>query len=98
MGDHPVLIVSNAERCARKKELVVLMGRTMRPGQPFREDALQVTLGPEEGLELPTRFDCDLFYTLDRSQITRKRGEVESHERRANISRKMVQSLALAGL
>lgn len=91
-------MVSNSERCERKREIVVLMGTTLRPGQPFKTDALQITLGPDEGLQFPTRFDCDLFYTLDRSQITQRRGEVLSHERRRDISRKMVQALTLAGL
>lgn len=95
---HPVLLVSNAGRCERKNEIVVIMGTTLRPGAPFKTDALQITLGPEEGLDTTTRFDCDLFYTIERSQITQRRGEVTSIERKRAISQRMIQALALAGL
>ena len=60
-GPHPVLLVSAQARIDRKQALVVLRGVTMRPGQPFKVDALQATLDQEDGLETQTRFDCDLL-------------------------------------
>jgi hypothetical protein len=60
-GRPPVLSVSAWDRIDRKQALVVLKGVTMRPGQPFKVDALQTTLNQEDGLETQTRFDCDLF-------------------------------------
>ena len=46
-GPHPVLLVSAQARIDRKQALVVLKGVTMRPGQPFKVDALQTTLDQE---------------------------------------------------
>jgi hypothetical protein len=97
-GPHPVLLVSAQPRIERKPFLVVLKGVTLRPGHPFKADALQVTLDQEDGLDTQTRFDCDLFYTLEKKDITQKRGEVRSLDRRRDISRKMIQGLAIAGL
>ena len=82
----------------RKQYLVVLKGVTMRSGQPFKVDELQATLDQEDGLSTETRFDCDLLYTVEKKDITQRRGEVRSVERRRDISRKIVQRLALAGL
>jgi hypothetical protein len=45
-----------------------------------------------------TSFDCDPLYTLEKSALTRKRGEVRSPERRRDIARKIIQGLAFAGL
>ena len=95
---HPVLLISAQPRIDGKKFVVALKGSTMRSGQPFHTDALQVTLDHEDGLDRQTRFDCDLFYTLEKKELTQKRGEVRSLERRRDISRKMIQGLALAGL
>lgn len=97
-GPHPVLLISAQARIDRKQAVVVLKGVTMRPGHPFKVDALQATLDNEDGLDTETRFDCDLLYTLEKSSLTRKRGEVSSLDRRRDIARKMVQGLAISGL
>ena len=97
-GPHPVLLISAQPRIDRKQFIVVLKGVTLRVGQPFKVDALQITLDKEDGLSTETRFDCDLIYTLEKKDVTQKRGEVRSLERRRDISRKIIQGLALAGL
>jgi hypothetical protein len=97
-GPHPVLLISAQPRIDRKQYVVVLKGVTMRPGHPFQTDALQATLDTEEGLQTETRFDCDLLYTLEKRDLHQRRGEVRSLERRRDISRKIIQGLALAGL
>ncbi len=97
-GPHPVLLVSAQPRIDRKQFVVVLKGTTLRAGQPFKVDALQAVLDGEDGLSTETRFDCDLLYTLDKSTITRKWGEVRSLERRRDIARKIVQGLVIAGI
>jgi hypothetical protein len=97
-GPHPVLLVSAQARIDRKQFIVVLKGTTLRPGQPFNVDALQAVLDHGDGLSTETRFDCDLLYTLDKSTITQRRGEVRSLERRRDIARKIVQGLVIAGL
>jgi hypothetical protein len=97
-GAHPVLLISAQPRIDRKQFVVVLKGVTMRPGQPFKTDSLQTTLDREDGLETETRFDCDLLFTLEKKELSQKRGEVRSLERRRDISRKIIQGLAVAGL
>jgi hypothetical protein len=97
-GEHPVLLISAQTRIDRKQAIVVLKGVTMRPGHPFKVDALQATLDQEDGLQTETRFDCDLLYTLEKKDLSHKRGEVNSLERRRDISRKLIQGLAIAGL
>lgn len=97
-GPDPVLLISAQPRIDRKQFVVVLKGVTMRPGQVFKTDALQATLDQEDGLETETRFDCDLIYTLEKKDLGQKRGEVRSIERRRDISRKIIQGLAVAGL
>jgi len=97
-GPHPVLLISAQPRIDRKQFVVVLKGTTLRPGQPFKVDALQITLDQEEGLDTQTRFDCDLLYTLEKKDLSERRGEVVSLERRRDISRKILQGLAVAGL
>jgi mRNA-degrading endonuclease toxin of MazEF toxin-antitoxin module len=95
-GPHPVVIVSNEVRVRQKARVVVLKYTTLRPGDQGKPDALQAVLDDQDGLELRTRVDCDLFFTLDKDKLTRRRGEV-TWERRRDISRKMILSLAVNG-
>jgi mRNA-degrading endonuclease toxin of MazEF toxin-antitoxin module len=95
-GPHPVVVISNAARVERRGRVVVLKCNTLRPGDPWQPNELQAVLDQQDGLELRTRCVCDLFFTVEKSQLTHKRGEV-SLERRREISRKMVQSLAITG-
>jgi hypothetical protein len=97
-GPHPVLLISAQPRIDRKQAVVVIKGVTMRAGQPFKVDALQATLDQADGLQTETRFDCDLLYTLEKKDLSQRRGEVVSLDRRRDISRKIIQGLALAGL
>jgi len=39
-----------------------------------------------------------LLYTLEKKDLTQKRGEVLSLDRRRDISRKIIQGLAISGL
>lgn len=96
-GPHPVVLVSAARRIERKQRVVVLKCTTLRPGDPWKPDELQAVLDQEDGLELRTRCDCDLLFTLEKGSLTQKRGEIQ-YERRRDISRKILQGLALAGL
>lgn len=95
-GPHPIVVVSNAERVERRGRVVVLKCSTLRAGDPWQPNELQAVLDQQDGLELRTRCVCDLFFTVEKSQLTHKRGEV-SLERRRDISRKMMQSLAITG-
>ena len=96
-GGHPCVIVSNGKRVERKNKVVVLKCTTLRPDMPLQPDALHTTLDEEDGLSVVTRCECDLLYTLEKSDLKNQRGEV-SFNRRRDISRKMIQGLAIAGL
>lgn len=97
-GPHPVLLVSSQRRVDLKKFVVVLKGQTQRAGQPYHVDELQTMLDQADGLDWETRFDCDLLYTLEKKDLAIKRGEVASYERRRDISRKIIQGMAITGL
>ncbi len=96
-GEHPCVLVSSQKRIDRKSQVVVLKCTTLRPGTSFFPNELESVLDQEDGLELKTRVQCDLLFTVDKSKLSRKRGEV-SFERRRDIARKIVQGLAIAGL
>jgi hypothetical protein len=93
---HPCILLSNQERLDRKQKLVVLKGQTIYSGDPA-PTALESVLDVADGMDRRTVFVCDLLFTALKSDISQKRGEVV-FERRREISRKIVQGLALAGL
>lgn len=96
-GTHPAVVVSNAQRCARKPEIVVLACRTMRP-ETTREAAENETLlDAADGLDWKTLCRCDLLFTVAKDKFVRKRGQVGA-ERQRDIGRKIIQGLAIAGL
>lgn len=78
-------------------QVVVLKCTILRPGTPFSPNELEAVLDHEDGLELKTRVQCDLLFTVDKTKLSHKRGAV-SFERRRDIARKIVQGLASAGL
>ncbi len=96
-GEHPCVLVSSQKRIDRKAQVVVLKCTTLRPGTPFEPNELEAVLDNADGLELRTRVQCDLLFTVEKSSLTRKRGEV-TFERRRDIAREIVQGLAIAGL
>ncbi len=90
------MLVSNQTRIERKQKVVVLKCQTFYSGDiPAGE--FETVLGPEDGLQRPTICTCDLFFTAAKSEISQKRGAV-CYERQRDISRKMIQGLAIAGL
>jgi hypothetical protein len=93
---HPVVLVSNQRRIERRQKVVVLKCQTLYSGdEPAGE--FETMLGPEDGLERATICTCDLFFTARKSEINQRRGAV-CYERQRDISRKMIQGLAVAGL
>ena len=93
---HPVVLVSNQQRIERKQKLVMLKCQTLYSGDPPAGE-FEAVLDREDGLERPTICTCDLFFTAHKSELGQKRGAV-SYERQRDISRKMIQGLAIAGL
>ena len=93
---HPCVLVSNQRRVERKQKLVVLKCQTLYSGDPPANE-FETVLDHEDGLQRQTICTCDLLFTARKSEITQKRGLV-SFDRRRDISRKMIQGLAIAGL
>jgi hypothetical protein len=93
---HPCVLVSNQRRIDRKQKVVVLKCQTLYPGDPPANE-FEALLGPDDGLDHPTVCTCDLLFTAFKSEISQKRGAV-CFERQRDISRKMIQGLAIAGL
>ncbi len=96
-GTHPAVVVSNAVRCDRKPEIVVLACRTMRAGperDPLENEAL---LDTADGLDWKTLCRCDLLFTVAKEKLSRRRGVVTA-ERRRDVARKIIQGLAISGL
>jgi hypothetical protein len=94
--EHPCVIVSNQRRVERKERLVVLKCQTLYSGDAPPNDS-ESLLDEKDGLDRRTVCTCDLLFTAHKSEISQKRGMV-CFERRRNISRKMIQGLAIAGL
>lgn len=96
-GVHPAVIVSNPVRVERKPEVVVLACRTLRPGTERDAEANEVLLDEADGLDWRTLVRCDLLWTISKTKLARRRGEV-TPARRREIARKIIQGLAIAGL
>ena len=56
----------------------------------------EVVLDSADGLDWPTLCKCDLIYSLEKTELTQKRGEV-SHARRNQIIRTIIAAHAWAG-
>ena len=96
-GPHPCVLVSCQARVDAKLQVVVLKCSSMKPGQEREPKENEAVLDQADGLELRTLCRCDLLFTVDKSSLSRKRGQV-TFERRREIGRKIVQGLAIAGL
>ena len=93
---HPVVILSNAGRCASAKpELVILSCTSHRAARAAERH--EVIMDEADGLDWPTLCRCDLLYTVRRDQLQRRRGLV-TPARRRELARQIVQALALAEL
>jgi hypothetical protein len=92
---HPVVIVSEASRVENKPQVNILLCSSKEAGRPA--GPTEVILDKSDGLDWPTLCKCDLIYSVDKAQLSNWRGEVML-ERRRQIARKVVQSLAFVGL
>ena len=90
------MLISNQRRLDSKQKVVVLKCQTLYSGDP-PAGALETVLGEPDGLDRPTVCTCDLLFTAHKSELSQKRGVV-AYERQRDISRKIIQGLALAGL
>lgn len=96
-GAHPCVLISCQARIDAKPQVVVLMCTTMRPGQERMPKDNETVLDQADGLDWKTLCRCDLPFTVEKSSLKNRRGQV-TFERRKDIARKLIQGLAIAGL
>jgi len=92
---HPVVIVSEGSRVVHKPEVNILLCSSKQAHRA--PGPTEVILDQSDGLDWPTLCKCDLLYSVDKALLTNQRGEV-TLERRRHMARKVIQSLAFAGL
>ncbi|MCZ7636141.1 MAG: hypothetical protein M5U12_08950 [Verrucomicrobia bacterium] len=96
-GPHPCVLISCQARIDAKPQVVVLKCSSMKPGRERLPKNNEAILDQEDGLDWRTLCRCDLLFTVEKSSLSFRRGNV-SLERRREIARKLVQGLAIAGL
>ena len=96
-GPHPCVLISCQARIDAKPQVVVLKCTTMQQDQQRLPKDNETVLDQADGLNWKTLCRCDLLFTVDKSSLKDRRGQV-SVERRRDIARKVVQGLAIAGL
>jgi PemK-like, MazF-like toxin of type II toxin-antitoxin system len=96
-GPHPCVLISCQARIDAKTEIVVLKCTSMKPGQERNPKENETVLDQADGLDWKTLCRCDLMFTVEKSKLNQKRGEV-TPERRRDIARKIIQGLAIAGM
>jgi hypothetical protein len=96
-GLHPCVIISCQARVEAKAEVVVLKCSSMKPGQERAAKENETVLDQADGLDWKTLCRCDLLFTIEKSKLIQRRGEV-TQERRRDIARKIIQGLAIAGM
>ncbi len=73
-GEHPVILISHPDRCARSDVVNVLYctsQRQSRPPKPF-----EVLLDEADGMDWETFCDCSLMYAVPAAGLFNKRGQV----------------------
>ena len=87
-GEHPAVLGSHPDRCARAAVVNVLYCTSQRQSRPAQEN--EVVLNSADGLDWETFCVCDHLYSVGTGQLKRKRGKV-SRERRRAVRRKLIQ-------
>jgi|ERR1051326_3944717 mRNA-degrading endonuclease toxin of MazEF toxin-antitoxin module len=79
-GEHPVVLISHPDICARAKVVNVLYCTSQR--QSRRPYPNEVMLTPEDGMDWETFCDCSVMYAVKSDQLFGKRGRVTLERRR----------------
>ncbi|HWN95102.1 MAG TPA: type II toxin-antitoxin system PemK/MazF family toxin [Methylomirabilota bacterium] len=87
-GEHPAVLISHPDRCARASVVNMLYCTSQRQSRSAREN--EILLNGSDGLDWETFCVCDHLYSVEASQLVRKRGRVTAERRRA-IRRKLIQ-------
>jgi mRNA-degrading endonuclease toxin of MazEF toxin-antitoxin module len=87
---HPCVIVSHPARIANKAEVNVVACSSKRATR--KAQAHEVILDQADGLDWPTLCKCDLLYSVSKSELKHRRGEI-SPARRKVLVRTIIGSL-----
>jgi mRNA-degrading endonuclease toxin of MazEF toxin-antitoxin module len=90
-GEHPVVLISHPDICARSVVVNVMFCTSQRQSRLPHPN--EVMLNGEDGMDWETFCDCSCFYAVRSSDLFDKRGRV-SLERRRQIRTK-IRSLFL---
>jgi len=94
-GSHPAVLISSPARLAAKAEVNLLMCSSHRAARRAR--AHEVLLDAADGLDWETLCRCDIIFLAEKSQLRQLRGSV-TLERRRQLVRRMIESMAWVGL
>ena len=80
-GEHPVVLISHPDICAKAKVVNVLFCTSQRQGRkPYPSEVL---LNGADGLDWETFCDCSVMYAVKSDLLFSKRGRVTRERRRA---------------
>jgi mRNA-degrading endonuclease toxin of MazEF toxin-antitoxin module len=91
---HPAVIISNDERCINEdlEYLHALICTSARLNREAKKN--EVTLNAADGLDWKTAVPCDVIYLVPKLEF-RERGGKVSPQRRAEIGRRIAETLRL---
>jgi len=80
-GEHPAVLISHPDICARSKVVNVLFCTSQRQSRkPYPHEVL---LNGADGMDWQTFCDCSVLYAVESSKLSGKRGRVSLERRRA---------------
>ena len=94
-GEHPVVLISHPDRCARSAVVNVLFCTSQR--QSRRPHPYEVLLNGSDGMDWETLCDCSILYAVKSDLLFGRRGRV-SLERRNAIREKIRGLLRLQAM
>src|SRR3954464_10618432 len=92
-GEHPVVLVSHPDICARATVVNVLFCTSQRQSRAPR--SREVMLNGADGMDWETLCDCAVFYAVKSADLFGKRGRV-TLERRREIRAKVRELFRLS--
>jgi mRNA-degrading endonuclease toxin of MazEF toxin-antitoxin module len=94
VGEHPVVIISNADRAGRSKIVNVLYCTSQKQNRPV--GAEEVLLDAADGMDWETYCRCDHIFSVERDKIkTRPKPARITAARRVQIAAKIVEVFRL---
>jgi hypothetical protein len=92
-GEHPVVLISHPDICARAEWVNVLFCTSQRQNRPPRPN--EVMLNGADGMDWETFCNCAYLYAVKSSELFGKRGKV-TFERRRQIREKLKEIFRLS--